>query len=146
MSSLKLNAGFLETEWKPTDPDKDAAWDLYIELLTRASTQPLAAEEGTEKAAESIYSLFPTTRTILKARGRQCVQFTKLAVVVLNQIIRPFTSKWHHILRHNNLVDEDIRREFRKELADLQLRLLQYTRALADVAEVEDLTDLNVPR
>jgi hypothetical protein len=144
MTSLKLSAGFLETEWKPTDPDKDAAWDLYVELLTRITTQTLATEEGEEKSAlESVYSLFPTTRTILKTRGRQCVEFTKLAVVVLNQIVRPFTAKWHRISNDTGFCDKNVRAEFRNELADLQVELIKYTRALADIAQVEDLTALN---
>jgi hypothetical protein len=35
-------------EWKPSDPDKAAARDLYVELLTRITTQPLPDEDGVE--------------------------------------------------------------------------------------------------
>lgn len=144
MTSLRLKAGFLETEWKPTDPDKDAAWDLYVELLTRITTQPLPHQHGIEKTAlESIHSLFPTTRAILKARGRQCVEFTKLAIVVLNQIVRPFTAKWHRISVEDGFSTPDIRAQFRRELTELQRQLVIYAKALADIAEVEDLTELN---
>jgi len=144
MTSLKLNAGFLETEWKPTDPDKDAAWDLYVELLTRITTQPLALQDGIEKSAlESVYSLFSTTRAILKSRGRQCAEFTKLAVVVLNQIVRPFTAKWHRISVADSFSDPETRRQFRQELEVLHRQLIIYTKALADIAGVEDLTELN---
>ena len=42
--------------------DKDAAWELYIEMLTRITTQALPAEEGDEQTAlDSVYSLFRTT-------------------------------------------------------------------------------------
>jgi hypothetical protein len=144
MTSLKLKAGFLETEWKPTDPDKDAAWDLYVELLTRIATQPLAVADGVEKTAlESVYSLFPTTRAILKTRGRPCVEFTKLAVVVLNQVVRPFTAKWHRISTTGGFSDPATCKQFRQELDILQRQLLAYAKALADVAGVEDLTELN---
>lgn len=144
MTSLKLKTGFLETEWKPTDPDKDAAWELYVELLTRIATQPLALEDGIEKTAlESVYSLFPTTRAILKSRGRQCIEFTKLAVVVLNQIVRPFTAKWHRISGAGGFSDPKTCAQFRRELGLLQGRLVTYARALADIANVEDLTELN---
>ena len=79
-------------EWNPSEPDKVAAWELYIELLTRITTQPLGIDDGDEKTAlESVYSLFPTTRSIIKQNGRDCIEFTKLAVVVLNRKIRPFT-------------------------------------------------------
>lgn len=143
MTSLKLKAGFLETEWKPTDPDKDAAWDLYVELLTRIATQPLAGKEGIEKTAlDSIHSLFPTTRTILKVRGRQCVEFTKLSVVVLNQIVRPFTARWHQISVEGGFDDPEVRKQFRQELEVLQKQLITYAKALADIAGVEDLTEL----
>jgi hypothetical protein len=33
MTSLKLKTPFLDMEWKPQDEDKNAAWELYIELL-----------------------------------------------------------------------------------------------------------------
>ena len=92
MTSLKINAHFLELEWKPQDEDKDAAWELYIELLTRITTQPLPPEAGVEKTAlDSVYKLFELTREIIiKRHSRVCAEFTKLAIVVLNQIVRPF--------------------------------------------------------
>jgi hypothetical protein len=39
LTSLKIHTPFLEMEWEPRDEDKTAAWDLYIELITRVSTQ-----------------------------------------------------------------------------------------------------------
>ncbi|CAA6799169.1 MAG: Unknown protein [uncultured Sulfurovum sp.] len=38
MSSLKIRTPFLEMEFKPQEADKNASWDLYIELLTRITT------------------------------------------------------------------------------------------------------------
>ena len=71
MTSLKIKLPFLETEWQPHDVDKDAAWELYIELLTRITTQNLSPDEGDELTAlESIYSLFGLTREIIR---RRCV-------------------------------------------------------------------------
>src|SRR5437773_2480663 len=32
LSGLKIKAGFLEGEFVPNDPDREAAWELYIEL------------------------------------------------------------------------------------------------------------------
>lgn len=59
MDSLKISIPYLEMEWKPKDSDKDAAWELYIELLTRITTQPLPFEHGDEKTAlDSVYSPF----------------------------------------------------------------------------------------
>ena len=41
LAGLKINLGFLEGEFAPRDPDRAAAGDLYIELLTRVATQYL---------------------------------------------------------------------------------------------------------
>ncbi len=143
MSSLKIKAPFLEMEWNPRDEDKNAAWDMYIELLTRITTQPLNQEHGDEKTAlDSIYSLFGVTRQILKSNTRNCIEFTKIAVVVLNQVIRPFTAKWHKLSLEGTFSDQDTRNEFRTELASLQIVLRKYTKMLADMAGVEDLTAL----
>lgn len=143
MTSLKIKAHFLEMEWKPQDVDKDAAWELYIELLTRITTQYLSPDDGDEKTAlESVHSLFGLTRDIIKRKGRHCTQFTKVAIAVLNQIVRPFTAKWHKLSMAKAFEDPQQCQQFRKELASLQEVLRRYTRMLADLADVEDLTEL----
>ena len=143
MTSLKITAPFLEMEWSPAEPDKEAAWELYIELLTRISTQDLVNAHGDEKTAlDSIFSLFPTTRQVIKSHGRECIEFTKLAVVVLNQIIRPFTARWHKVVIRDGFSDSKTCDTFRSELRELQVQLRVYTKMLADMAGVEDLTEL----
>ncbi len=143
MTSLKINAVFLEMEWNPSEPDKNAAWDLYIELLTRITTQRLDTEHGDEATAlSSVFSLFDTTRNIIKENGKDCIEFTKIAVVILNQKIRPFTAKWHKISVSGGFAKEATCDEFRNELSELQNILSIYTQMLADMAGVEDLTSL----
>lgn len=143
MTSLKISAPFLKMEWSPSEPDKDAAWELYIELLTRITTQPLSDEDGDEETAlQSVYSLFGLTRSIIKSHGRDCREFTKIAIVVLNQIIRPFTAKWHKVSVAGQFNNPDTCKKFRGELNKLQEKLRIYTRMLADMAGIEDLTAL----
>ena len=143
MTSLKINAHFLELEWKPKEEDKDAAWELYIELLTRTTTQPLPPEAGVEKAAlDSVYKLFELTREIIKRHGRGCAEFTKLAIVVLNQIVRPFTAKWHRLSEGGAFKDPAQCQTFRQELTELQTQLTRYTQMLGAMAGVEDWTKL----
>ena len=102
-------------------------------------------ETGTEKAAlSSIHSLSKTTRDILKGHSRECNGFSKVAVVVLNQVIRPFTTEWHPIFETSPLTKEQCI-AFRAELAVLQTRLVAYTHMLADIAGVEDITELESP-
>lgn len=143
MTSLKISAPFLEMEWNPAEPDKDAAWELYIELLTRITTQPLSEKDGDEETAlQSVYSLFGLTRSIIKSHGRDCKEFTKIAIVVLNQIIRPFTAKWHKVSVANEFQNTNVCKEFREELCELQKMLRIYTKMLSQMAGVEDLTGL----
>lgn len=143
LSEIKLNLKFVEAKFNPGDKDKDAAWCLYIELLTRITTQPLSDDVGVEKTAlESVYNIFPLTRDILKQYGRECIGFSKIAIPVLNQIIRPFTARWHKIAEENGFDIEGNRLLFRNELKELQRKLICYTSLLSDVAGVEDLTGL----
>ena len=143
LSGLKLSLGFLEAEFKPADADRNAAWELYVELLTRVTTQHLLPDDGDEKIAlDSVYALFALTRDILKRHGSGCIEFAKLAVPVLNQIVRPFTARWHKRALAGGFNDAAQRATFRAELAQLQPVLMRYARALADLAQVEDLTTL----
>ena len=142
LTGLQIKAGFIDMKWEPKDADKDAAWELYVELLTRVTTQALRSQEGVEQAAlSSLHSLFKTTRDILKGHGRECITFSKVAIVVLNQVIRPFTDKWHPLFAAGPLIAEQ-RTAFRSELSLLQPKLLAYAHILAEIADVEDITDL----
>ena len=144
MTSLKIKTPFLDMEWKPQDEDKNAAWELYIELLTRITTQPLDDTHGDEATAlKSIYAIFSLTREVIKKNGRHCIEFTKIAIIVLNQLIRPFTAKWHRLSVQDAFSDESKCKEFRHELSQLQSILNVYTKMLGDMADVEDdLTEL----
>ena len=84
LKSLKLNLKFVEAEFVAQPEDQDAAWEMYVELITRVATQFLEPDAGEEESAlNSVYSLFETTRSILKEKGRKCESFTKIAVIVL---------------------------------------------------------------
>jgi len=98
-------------QWEPKDEDKNAAWELYVEVD------------------------HPCDDTATRPRR------TRIAVVVLNQKVRPLTAKWHPIRVEGKLSDSD-KTQLRAELHRLQMDLRNYTRLLADLADVEDLTDL----
>ena len=142
LERIKLSASSAEVEISFKQADKDAAWELYIEMLTRIVTQPLPFEAGDEKTAlDSVYTLFPITREILRRHGRGTIQFSKIAIPILNQVVRPFTAKWHKESLSGSFNDAGKREEFREELAVLQDELHNYNRMLAEIAGVEDLTD-----
>lgn len=145
MTSLQIKTPFLEMTFEPRDADRNAAWELYIELLTRVATQPLDDKHGDEKTAlNSVFSLFDITRQVLKNHSRQCGEFSKIAIVVLNQVVRPFTAKWHKLSLSGCFDDAEQCTIFRQELSALQVELKKYTKMLADMAGVEDLTELEI--
>ena len=140
---LKVKTPILEMDWEPSEPDKNAAWDLYVELLTSITTQRLPHEHGTEEAAlESVHKIFALTRTTLKEHGRKAENFTRVAIIVLNQVIRPFTAKWHRLSEQGAFADEVTCAGFREELTDLQDKLRAHTKMLSAVADVEDMTEM----
>lgn len=143
LTKVRLNLAGIGVEIDFNQDDRDAAWELYVEMLTRIVTQPLPSDVGDEQAAlDSVYSLFATTREILHRRGRNAIQFSKVAIPVLNQVVRPFTAKWHRESLSGALDDPAHCAEFRQELTALQKDLRNYNRMLANIAGVEDLTDL----
>ena len=132
------------TEPNPIDNNRKAAWDLYIEMETRITTQPLDPEHGDEKTAlDSVYSLFQTTREILLKQGPDCVIFAKIAIEILNQKVRPFTAKWHRKSLTGDFDDPAACTEFGAELESLQEILRAYKRTLAVLAGIEDITSLS---
>jgi hypothetical protein len=130
---------------------RQVAWKLYIETVTRVSTQPLTDEDGfIREALTSLYGLFATTRDTLKASrpsvtvsGGQTVEH--LAVTMLNHELRPFLSKWHPRLRefekthpesHESAWLDNI--ACRGELRDVQAHLVSFALGFASLAGVRD--------
>lgn len=142
MSTISLPQNILESDWIPQNEDISAAWELYVELITRVTTQPLDEMTGDEKSAlDSVFSLFSLTRQTLK-NNKKCVEFMKISVSILNQVIRPFTVKWHPLSLTGAFNDFVRKKEFRNELAELQIVLRKYTEMLSDMAMVPYLDKL----
>jgi hypothetical protein len=137
---------------------RQVAWKLYVETVTRVSTQPLADEEGfIREALTSLYGLFATTRDTLKASrpsvpvsGRQTVEH--LAVTMLNHQLRPFLSKWHPRLREFEKANPEGQESAwpdnaacRRELRAVQENLIDYALGFAHLAGVRDAKSTIAP-
>src|SRR5437868_3696987 len=67
---LKLPLAEVRGTWVPDDAERMAAWELYVELVTRSAVVELAPTEGLlREALSSLYALFDLTRAILKRYG-----------------------------------------------------------------------------
>ena len=143
LEHIGIDIGIAKAKISFKQADKNAAWDMYVEMLTRIVTQPLPSKSGDEQAALiSMYSLFETTRNILHKHGRKTIHFSKVAIPVLNQLVRPFTTKWHQKSLAGEFDDPNMCQEFRNELTILLKDMRNYNRMLANIAGVEDLTDM----
>ncbi|MGB3615480.1 MAG: hypothetical protein WBA10_16930, partial [Elainellaceae cyanobacterium] len=61
--TVSLPFGIGSASWEADSTERDAAWELYIELVTRVAVQVLNPEEGSvREAMNSLYSLFGSTR------------------------------------------------------------------------------------
>ncbi len=122
-------------EWKPTAKDQSAAWTLFTEMRTRIVTQPLQYRAGDEEAAlTSVYQLFDFTRDAIKEGGIECHHFATLSTLMLNEVVRPFTAKWHRRKEEGDLKIEFHCREFRAELQWLQQQLRPFEASLQSLA------------
>ena len=140
LESLKINLGILQLEVKTNDATRFAAWEMYIELLTRVATQILEDDEGDEQAAlKSLYEVFPVTREILRKYGPDCVRLAYIAIPFLNQVLRPFTAKWHKKQLADGIRETGSKTEFREDLKRLQKLVAGYTSLMGDVAGVEEV-------
>jgi hypothetical protein len=164
--NLPFGLGGLEQTWEPDDDERRSAWELYVELATRVATVPLDQDKGlAREALTSLYSLFDSTRAILRQYGPGVAQpkidggasFGTLAVTILNSAIRPLLSTWHPMLQDwEEQRPADVTRvaweqqwerisELRTAIDDVRATVEQYAALLAEVAEVPLLTGRPIP-
>jgi hypothetical protein len=139
LTKLNLKAGFVDIEFQPQDDDRKAAWELYVELATRVASQPLAPDQGIDKAAlGSLYSLFETTRQILKHYGPGTRSFAPVAIAVLNDVLRPFLARWHESFDAGQPLTEAASKQFRRDLEQTRQDLLAFVDNLAQIADAHN--------
>ncbi len=151
--SLKVGLpfGLGSIEFEANEAEQQAAWSLYVEMTTRIAVQSLDTDEGLlREALNSLYALFGLTRKILSEAGPAVAHGTEsfgpVAINILNEGLRPFTSKWHPLL-----ADHEAKRppdvpplehehnwehfsKMRQELVELQKQMQIYADVLAEIS------------
>lgn len=126
--------------WAPSAADRALAWDLYVELQTRITTQALSDEEGDDESAlTSVYNLFKLSRDFMHKHGVACANTATLLTAFLNQKVRPFTAKWHKHSVNEKWKDNPTMQQadFRAELKIIQPTLRQLAIALSMIADAQ---------
>src|SRR4029079_7364043 len=114
-----------------TDHDGTPARLLLIELRTRITSQKLHYRSGDEEAAvKSVYDLFVGARKLLTEHP-QAEAFGAVTIFFLNQVLRPYTARWHRWVVDGRFTAESSRREFRKELKQLQRQIEPFLELLS---------------
>jgi hypothetical protein len=152
--------GQLEAKWEPEERERQAAWEMYIELISHVSVTELEPQERVlGEALTSLYLLFDTSRDILRKYGpelgrpnaRSSVSFATVAVAAINYVLQPLLSKWHPLLSGHestrpssvSIVDWEAgwerASELRGALAATQRAMTEYADLLAQVAKVSPL-------
>jgi len=141
---------FAEMKFAVNSEYRRVAWKLFIETLTRVTTQPLSTDHGSlREAIGSLHRLFTDTRELLKtmhpSKPIDGITVEVCAVKMLNQEIRPFLSKWHVRFQdfesrqpgaaEANWVENAA---CRKELEGLRSRLISYTKAFGQLAGLKN--------
>lgn len=144
--------------WEPNDAERRAAWELYVELVTRIAAVPLRDGIARE-ALTSLYALFGEAREILRRYGPDVAEpkrdgeynFGFLTVAMLNFAVRPLLSYWHPELEAweaQRSAAESVKThedawprigELRKELERTRTILTSYAAVLAEACGVPDL-------
>lgn len=160
LSEVTVKLPWVEGKWAVDDAQRAAAWEIYVELVTRIAIEPLGKDEGLlREALSSLYSLFGETRRILRAHGpkvaiperKKFLSLGQIAVDVLNVMLRPVLAKWHPLLMAHEAVPhpgisqvEHERKwgqapELRAELEKLRASLVHYADILAAACEIPSL-------
>jgi hypothetical protein len=152
--------GKIEGLWEPTESERSAAWDMYVEIVTRIPVAFVVPGEGSlHVSLASTYKIFGATRDILRKYGPAVarpraegqISFGCLSVKVLDLILRPFLLRWYPRLTEYESTRQatestydherkwDCYQELSQELIQIRDSLLQYASLLAQASEVPSL-------
>jgi hypothetical protein len=160
LESVEIQWLGLKGKWIADRAQQEASWEMYVELITRISLQPLKSDEGLlREGLSSLYSLFEETRRILKEHGPEVARplgggtlsLGQIAVEVLNQRLRPLLAKWHPLLqayeteRPQNVSPLDHENawphahELRTEFEKLRHHIVDYADLLAQASGIKPI-------
>jgi hypothetical protein len=110
MGASKVSVGFpgvAAVEWSPDEGERSAAWELYVELSTRAGVwQGVPPDDGSvRELVASLHSLFREIRSILRAHAtalsKPNAMLGQMGISILGGRLREFLTKWHpHLTDH----------------------------------------------
>ncbi|MCX5886331.1 MAG: hypothetical protein NT096_10555 [Proteobacteria bacterium] len=165
LKTVTVNLNFppflkLKGQWESDESEQMAAWEIYVELVTRIAVQELKPGEGLlREALNSLHTLFLELRQILRKygpsigrpKGNGDLSLGTIALAILVSSLRPILDKWHPLLLDYEVMKRpnvsaykheaswEHNEDLRKDLADLRNFLEQYSRLLEKAAGIPPL-------
>ena len=157
---LKLPGATISGTWAFDAKEKQAAWEVYVELVTRIAVAGLDPQGGSlREALTSLYTLFATTRDVLRKygpdvaipKGEDKISFGYLVLWMLNAVLRPVLTEWHTRLSHYESLRDpkvspieheqawDDAATLRKVIEDTRVMLTKYARVFEQVSGIPSL-------
>ena len=166
--NFSVNLGFVSLGASFDDADRQLAWELYVEMMSRVAVRGKVDSEGYEnftgeilaESLESMYHFFKEVRALARrfpvgaigVKQRDHLGF--FAASMLEVVFRPFLEKWQAEFRHwwRMAYDDDQPRRptvVQLEFPELDEMLLDWTNvrrfvrdAANELAAAYKLTDL----
>jgi hypothetical protein len=127
--------------WKVSDLERSAAWEAYIEIITRISPcWQGVSQRDMEREMDVLEDLLNKLRDILKkygpligkTEGVNDLSFAHLALIIINVLLRPALLR-----RRIKIVDANVdNQDIIKELDRVYAVLIDYCNILAQGADV----------
>ena len=112
--TFSFNLGFVQIGGELNEEDRQCAWELYCEIVTRVAVRGSLDGESKDdfggevykESLDSLYAFFLEARQIMKrfpvgkigASDKSHLGF--FIVTMLEVVVRPFLEKWHTPVRH----------------------------------------------
>lgn len=146
--SLPFHLG--SATWEADPARQLAAWELFVEVKTRLSSQLTGPSDGTIRdALDALRGLFAASRDVLKKAGAGVGTGDKdlggLTIQILDRNVRPFLNYWEprlsfweskrpaETMATEHEQDWPEGPQLRKELGDLRAELNKFTEPLRTV-------------
>jgi hypothetical protein len=150
-------------KWEPDERERQTAWALLTECLTRKAVAEVPKPGHFLGAIESLEKIYRATEEILEKAGpgaarpkrRGNLSVTEVALAMSIQVLLPFLQKWRFALLEYiaarpkgeiSQVDYEQRWErygsLEEEFANLRFKVLDYLQLLAEAAGRPELTPI----
>lgn len=153
LEKVSISAGPIKADFKPTNEERDAAWQVLIDLGTSIATQPFLDKTGhIRDVLSSLHRSFKATQATLRDLRPSTfdgdMHFASVCMALLTKSLGPFLAKWHEPLaayeanrpknvselQHEHAWPE--RTQFLQQLDDLQATMRAFTTLLSQLAGI----------